>query len=152
MTIKDNFRILTNSFVKDEIKEWGRGDTNNQCLFNEAWCGGCENEAIENGYCEKHKDLYCSSCGEKATRSCAETMGLVCGSPLCDNCEHTICDNGCNSGGELPEGYGTHCKTGTQVYLSWVAQEYIKEHGEEAYKALVEKCKRGFAIGHVDKS
>ena len=114
---------------------------NNQCLFNEAWVGRCKNEIVENGYCKKHKDLYCVSCGEKATHSCSETMGLVCGVPLCDNCEHTLCDNGCNSGGKLPEGYGAHCPEGKQVYLSWVAQAYIKEHGEEAYKALVKKCK-----------
>lgn len=112
------------------------------CKFNEAWVGQCKNEATENGYCAKHKDLYCSSCGEKATHSCPETMGLVCGAPLCDECEHTIQDNGCNSGGKLPSGYKSHCKKNSQVYLTWIEQEYIKEHGEDAYRELVHKFKK----------
>lgn len=112
----------------------------NQCIFNEAWIGRCKNEEGENGYCKEHKDLYCESCGEKATHSCSETMGLVCGAPLCDNCEHTIQSNGCNSMGKLPEGFGNHCKKSEQVYKDWLAQEYIKEHGEEAYLKLKKEC------------
>ena len=112
----------------------------NQCKFDIAWVGRCEKEAIENGYCEEHKDWHCINCGEKATHSCHETFGLVCGAPLCDNCEHTIQSNGCNSGGELPEGLGAHCKKSEQVYRNWLAQEYIAEHGEEAYLKLEKEC------------
>jgi len=111
----------------------------NKCLFNRAWIGRCNEDAIENGYCEKHKDLFCSSCGKKATHDCAETAGFVCGAPLCDDCEHTICDNGCNSQGRLPEGLGTHCKKDQQVYFSWIVQEYIDEHGKEAYEKLMKE-------------
>lgn len=109
-----------------------------RCKFDIAWSGQCKNVATDNGYCDEHKNLMCNSCGKKATHSCYETMGpLVCGSPLCEDCEHTIQSNGCNSGGKLPKGYKAHCQKGKQIYRSWIAQEYIKEHGEAAYQELV---------------
>lgn len=92
------------------------------CHFDLAWIGQCKNTADESGFCEKHKDIKCVSCGEQATHECAETIGLVCGAPLCDNCEHTIQDNGCNSGGKLQEGLKSHCKKSEQVYLPWYAR------------------------------
>lgn len=92
------------------------------CRFDLAWIGQCKNVADESGFCEKHKDIKCVSCGEQATHECAETMGLVCGAPLCDNCEHTIQSNGCNSGGELPKGLKHHCKITEQVFKPWYAR------------------------------
>lgn len=92
------------------------------CRFDLAWIGQCKNPADESGFCEKHKDIKCVSCGEQATHECAETMGLVCGAPLCDNCEHTIQSNGCNSGGDLPKGFKSHCKITDQVFKPWYAR------------------------------
>jgi len=114
-----------------------------QCLFKITWAGRCKDNAIdESGYCIKHKDLLCASCGQKATHDCGATSGgLICGAPLCNDCEHTLCDNGCNGGGKLPDGYKTHCKKDAQVYRSWIEQEYIAKHGEEAFLALVKKHK-----------
>lgn len=90
------------------------------CGFKQAWTTSCSNSSP----CPKHKDLKCSSCGEPATYECGETMyGFVCGAPLCDNCEHTIQSNGCNSGGELPDGYKSHCKKDEQVYKSWYMED-----------------------------
>lgn len=92
----------------------------NKCKFNRAWIGLCNKPTKENNdYCEEHSNLICVSCGKPATHECAETMGFVCGAPLCDDCEHTIQSNGCNSQGELPEGYKTHCRKDKQVYTSW---------------------------------
>ena len=88
------------------------------CNFNQAWIGKCKKTD-----CSEHKDLKCCSCGEKATKSCDETMGLVCGAKLCDNCEHTIQSNGGNSGGELPEGIGDHCKKSEQKFDPWYMRE-----------------------------
>ena len=93
------------------------------CCFDNGWAGKCKNEAIENGFCEEHKDVKCCSCVEKATRLCDETGFLVCGAPLCDNCEHTIRSNGCNSGGDLPEGLKGHCKKYEQVFKPWYMQD-----------------------------
>jgi hypothetical protein len=89
------------------------------CRFDKAWIGKCEKEADESGFCEEHKGIKCVSCGVQATRDCPETMGLVCGAPLCDDCEHTIQSNGCNSGGELPDGMKSHCKKIEQVNKPW---------------------------------
>ena len=98
---------------------------NNQptCQFNLAWQGACGMPANESGFCEKHEDILCVSCGKQATRECAETMMLVCGAPLCDDCEHTIQDNGCNGGGRLPVGYKAHCRKNKQVYKRWFEKE-----------------------------
>ena len=93
------------------------------CCFDLAWIGKCKNVADDSGYCEEHKGIMCCSCGEKATRECEETMSLLCGAPLCDNCEHTIHSNGCNSGGELPDGLKGHCKKSEQVFKPWYYSE-----------------------------
>jgi hypothetical protein len=90
-----------------------------KCKFELAWIGVCNEIADESGFCAKHKDIKCVSCGKQATQQCSETMGLVCGAPLCDDCEHTINDNGCNSGGNLPVGLKMHCKKNEQVYKRW---------------------------------
>lgn len=95
------------------------------CQFDQAWTGQCKSPADESGYCDKHK-LKCSSCGEPANHDCSETMGLVCGAPLCAECEHTTHSNGCNSGGDLPQGYKNHCKIIDQVYKPW----YMKAESE----------------------
>ena len=89
------------------------------CNFELAWIGKCKNEPTENGMCDEHTKIKCCSCGKQATHECAETMGLVCGAPLCDDCEHTTRSNGCNSGGELPEGLEGHCKKDEQVFKPW---------------------------------
>jgi hypothetical protein len=99
------------------------------CKFNLAWVGPCKEET-EVEFCEKHSNLKCCSCGEQATRECPETMGLVCGAPLCNNCEHTMRSNGCNSGGELPEGLKGHCKKTEQVYQPWYMRETNNEVNE----------------------
>ena len=95
---------------------------NNKCRFELAWVGKCSKVADNSGFCQEHKDIKCVSCGSQATRECPETMGLVCGVPLCDDCEHTIQSNGCNSGGEIPEGMSSHCKKTEQVNKPW----YVK--------------------------
>jgi len=93
-----------------------------ECGFNQAWIGPCKKEVSKKGdHCDEHI-FTCASCGEPATKSCAETGMLVCGAPLCDDCDHTTQSNGCNSGGELPEGYKTHCKRDAQVYDPWYVQ------------------------------
>ena len=46
----------------------------------------CVNLAVEDGYCQEHKDEMCRVCGKKATRGCSYCGQLVCGIPLCDNC------------------------------------------------------------------
>ena len=94
------------------------------CRFSKAWVGQCKEEADESGFCKEHKGVKCVSCGEQATHDCDQTMGaFVCGAPLCDDCEHTIQSNGCNSGGELPDGLGTHCKITEQVYKPWYMRD-----------------------------
>lgn len=92
---------------------------NNKCEFRLAWIGACKADS-EGMFCDEHKDIKCSSCGEKATKECYETMGFVCGFPLCDNCEHTIREDGTNSG-ELPEGMKGHCKKTEQTHKPWYA-------------------------------
>jgi len=115
------------------------------CTFSKAWVGKCGQLAVEDNRCEEHKGLVCSSCGASATHNCDATMGpMVCGFDLCDDCEHTIRSNGCNSGGELPEGYKGHCKKGTQVYKSWMSwspeeRQAIEERKHQEAKVM---CKR----------
>lgn len=94
------------------------------CNFMDGWAGQCKNENVPGeNYCSKHFNLKCCVCDKQATHSCAETMGFVCGAPLCDDCEHTIQSNGCNSGGDLPPGLGSHCRKTEQVYKPWFVQE-----------------------------
>ena len=93
------------------------------CCFDKAWIGKCKKPADDSNFCEEHKEIKCCSCGEKATRECDETGQFICGYPLCDNCEHTIRSNGCNSGGELPQGLKGHCKKSEQVYKPWYVSE-----------------------------
>lgn len=89
------------------------------CRWNIAWVGNCMNQPEEGSrYCKIHHHK-CHSCGAEATHDCSETMMFVCGFPLCDDCEHTIRSNGCNGGGELPEGYGMHCKKTEQKFRPW---------------------------------
>lgn len=111
------------------------------CNFSMAWIGKCKEPVVENGMCEQHKDLKCCSCGAPATHDCDETMGLVCGAPLCDDCEHTIESNGCNSGGERPEGLGCHCKKSEQKYFSWYVTSYVKDNPE--LQIFMDKFKKG---------
>lgn len=100
------------------------------CKFDRAWVGKCKVEC-DGDFCDEHKDKVCCSCGEQATRECSETMGLVCGFPLCDNCEHTIRDNGCNSGGELPEGLKGHCKKDEQLNKPWYMKDEEPKENKE---------------------
>lgn len=60
-----------------------------KCKFDIAWCGSCGKDADESGFCEKHRNIKCTSCGSQAARECDASMGVVCGFPLCGNCEHT---------------------------------------------------------------
>lgn len=94
---------------------------NKLCGFLRAWVGKCKTPVTHpDGRCSEHTGLICSSCGAPATHDCDETMGaFICGALLCDECEHTLYSNGCNSGGALPEGLGSHCKKTEQVYQSW---------------------------------
>lgn len=63
----------------------------NQCTFSKAWIGPCDEQADDSGFCEKHKNTKCCSCGEQATRECGHTgIQFVCGYPLCATCEHGI--------------------------------------------------------------
>lgn len=56
-----------------------------ECKFNEACDGKCNNEAAHSGYCTDHSKIKCSVCGKQATHTCSETSQSVCGSPLCDD-------------------------------------------------------------------
>ncbi|HNW71610.1 MAG TPA: hypothetical protein PKZ36_00660 [Candidatus Paceibacterota bacterium] len=58
------------------------------CQFNAGGWNPCK-KPTDNGWCSKHENLKCVSCGEKAVKSCDVQMGgLGCGSPLCKTCEH----------------------------------------------------------------
>jgi len=114
------------------------------CKYNLAWIGDCKEPEVENGMCEKHKDLKCCSCGKPATHECAETGQFVCGAELCDDCEHTRCADGTNGGigffrtSELPKGFKEHCKKSEQVYKPWYVTEMAKETESEELKPVVD--------------
>ena len=101
-----------------------------ECKFIEAWIGVCGIDCKDD-FCDEHKKLKCCSCGAQATKTCHETNQFVCGFPLCDDCEHTICDNGCNSGGNLPEGLRGHCKKSEQIYKPWIMQDEIEDESKK---------------------
>lgn len=50
------------------------------CGFLEAYQGRCRNKKP----CQKHQDLTCWKCGEKATRNCPTASSFVCGQPCCN--------------------------------------------------------------------
>ena len=107
-----------------------------KCKFDLAWQGPCNKPTVEGSdYCEEHKGVECVSCGAQATHQCGETMGLVCGYDLCDDCTHSTQSNGCNSGGELPEGVKYHDKKVNQVYKPW----YMRKNEEDLYYSEEEK-------------
>jgi len=59
------------------------------CKFEIAWVGEC-NQPTDNGWCSKHENKICISCGKKAVGECDNTGGsFVCGAPLCKDCCHT---------------------------------------------------------------
>lgn len=59
------------------------------CLFDKKGWAPCKKPST-NGWCSKHENLVCASCGKKATRSCdAQMGGLLCGVDICDNCGHS---------------------------------------------------------------
>ena len=102
----------------------------NKCKWQEAWIGQCKEEADESGFCGKHKDKKCSSCGSEATHTCSETGQFVCGAPLCNDCEHTIFPNGTNGGigfnaQRPPEGMKDHCKKAEQKHTPWYTREKV---------------------------
>lgn len=58
------------------------------CQFDRGGWAPCKKPST-NGWCSKHENATCSSCGEHATRSCdAQMGGLGCGTHLCDKCQH----------------------------------------------------------------
>lgn len=63
------------------------------CLFEVSWVGRCNNPST-NGWCSKHENLKCCSCGAKATQDCDHTSSLVCGAPLCKTCHHSLAGDG----------------------------------------------------------
>ena len=64
------------------------------CLFEVSWVGRC-NKPSTNGWCSKHENLKCCSCGAKAARDCEHTGGpLTCGAPLCKTCHHSLDGDG----------------------------------------------------------
>ena len=96
----------------------------NQCKWVEAWIGQCQKEADESGFCNIHKNIHCTSCGQQATHNCEETGQFVCGASLCDDCQHSIFPDGTNGGvgfnqQSLPEGMNRHCKKTEQKFLPW---------------------------------
>ena len=128
----------------------------NQCKFQLAWIGRCKEPAVENGMCEKHKDLKCCSCGKPATHQCAETGQLVCGADLCDNCEHTIAIDGTNGNigfyrcSPLPEGMKEHCKKSEQKEFSWIVRSLAKDNPNIG--KIYRKFKRGkLSYAEADK-
>ena len=100
-----------------------------KCRFLIAWVGNCKQDADDgSGFCEEHKGVNCSSCGEQADHTCSESGQLVCGAPLCGDCEHTTHEDGTNGGigfntGKLPEGMGTHCRKSDQKHKPWYERE-----------------------------
>ena len=117
------------------------------CKFQLAWIGRCKNSAVENGMCEKHKNLKCISCGAPATHQCSETGQFVCGYPLCDDCEHTNAIDGTNGGigffriSSLPEGMKEHCKKSDQKEFPWIVHSIAKDYSHVRY--LINKFKKG---------
>lgn len=63
------------------------------CQFEVSWVGRCATPST-NGWCSKHENLKCCSCGAKATHDCDHTGSLVCGAPLCKTCHHSLNGHG----------------------------------------------------------
>ncbi len=59
------------------------------CLLEVSWVGKCDKPST-NGWCSKHENLKCCSCGAKATQDCDHGSSLICGAPLCETCQHSL--------------------------------------------------------------
>lgn len=94
------------------------------CQFDEGGWAPCKKPST-NGWCSKHENAKCSSCGEHAARSCdAQMGGLGCGADLCDKCQH---------GRD-----GNHVTA--QVYAEQQREEQrLRETGQESQRRLAEK-------------
>ena len=103
----------------------------NKCLFDEAWVVVCGKSANVSGFCDKHENVKCVSCGSQATRTCSQTGQFVCGEPLCSCCTHNINPEGTNGGigfnaQQCPEGMKRHTKKSEQKHQLWFMQEVEK--------------------------
>jgi len=99
-----------------------------KCRWHESWIGQCKEFADNSGFCEKHKNQVCCSCGAIATHSCEETGQFVCGFLLCDECTHMTFPDGTNGGvgfneQQVPEGMKRHIKKINQKHSPWYARE-----------------------------
>lgn len=95
-----------------------------KCKFDRAWIGPCGDPADSSGFCEKHKNMECCSCGKQAVRECDQTgIQFVCGYPLCATCKHGVPEKGKEGMFMLGGGHVTE-----EVYKKqW--QEWEKKNG-----------------------
>lgn len=64
------------------------------CQFDARGWAPCKKPST-NGWCSKHEQLKCGSCGKQAVTSCdAQMGGLACGTPLCADCTHSYDGDG----------------------------------------------------------
>jgi hypothetical protein len=63
------------------------------CKFNQKGWAPCKKPST-NGWCSKHEETKCISCGKHAIQSCDQGMGgLTCGVALCATCKHSLEDS-----------------------------------------------------------
>lgn len=129
-----------------------------RCKFSKAWIGHCKEEANESGYCDKHQQEKCCSCGAQATCSCDETFQFVCGCALCDDCTHNTHPDGTNGGrSSWPSGMKSHVKKSEVWFKSWYEREKNEDiflpGGEEKFNALREQMEnKWFVVTQLSKT
>ena len=98
-----------------------------KCRWHISSVNRCKELAGESGFCERHKNQKCCSCGAIATHKCGESGQSVCGVLLCDECAHMIFSDVTNGGvpneQKVPEGMKRHIKKIDQKYSPWFMRE-----------------------------
>ncbi len=93
------------------------------CKFDEKGWVPCKKPST-NGWCSKHEEVKCVSCGEHAVRSCDVGSSLICGAALCQTCQHGL--------------DGKHVTK--QVYNAQMKERYdFEETGRESKRMLEER-------------
>lgn len=74
--------------MNDILDQIDKACPGKQCCFHVSWIGQCISISDPGkDFCEKHIDLKCQVCKEKAYYDCGEASSLVCGAPLCGKSE-----------------------------------------------------------------
>ncbi len=98
---------------------------NRPCKFDEKGWAPCKKPS-NNGWCSKHENIKCVSCGEHAVRSCDTGMGgLSCGSPLCQTCQHSL--------------HEYNHVTGKVYFAQCRERQEVEESGRESKRMLEER-------------